>query len=413
MINDKKNIPQIQENDISQIKDLPTKTKFEVILMALGIIFIAASLRAPITSVGPVIAQITEQLNLSHVLVGLITAIPLISFALLSTFTPRVARKVGLERLLLYSLLVLAIGLFTRSMGNVFLLFLGAALIGSAITVGNVLMPAFIKKEFPAKVGLITGFYLVSMNLTSALAAGYSIRIGEISGLGWKGSIGIWGVLALIAFFIWLPQARKKPVFSSQEKSIKSKSLWKSRLAWHIAVFMGLQSLLFYCLAAWLPAILQHWGMSADRSGWMLSYVQMAQLPIMLIGPILAGRMKDQTPLVWITFILLMLGLAGILFGKTDYIIISVISIGISLGLAFTLAMMFFILRTKHTSEAAELSGMSQTVGYVIAACGPPVFGALFSLTGNWYIPLILLIVASVILFIVGLSSAKNRYVLS
>lgn len=396
------------------IKKVSTgKTRIQVIIMLIGIMFIAANLRAPITSVGPVITEIAGGMNLNHVFVGLLVAIPLMSFAFLSAFAPKVARKIGLERLLLYSLLMLAFGLFIRSTGNVFFLFTGAALIGAAITVGNVLMPAFIKREFPAQIGIVTGVYLVSMNLTSALAAGYSIRIGEASGLGWQGAIGIWAVLAILGAAVWLPQVRRKPV-SSVEGEFNSKiGLWKSRLAWNIAIFMGLQSLLFYCLAAWLPSILQTWGMSADRSGWMLSYIQMAQLPIMLIGPILAGRMKDQTPLVWITFILLLIGLGGVVFGKTSYIIISAIFIGVSLGLAFTLATMFFVLRTKQTSESAELSGMSQTVGYIIAAGGPPLFGALFSLTKSWYVPLGMLVVAAVVLFIVGLASAKDRFVTS
>src|SRR5690606_20170134 len=171
---------------------------------------------------------------------------------------------------------VLALGLLIRSAGNVSLLFIGAALIGAAITIGNVLMPAFIKKELPERTGLITGFYLVSMNLTSALAVGFSISIGQSTGLGWKASIGIWGVLALIAFIFWLPQIRKKTTVSGDGKSkLNSKALWKSRLAWQISILMGLQSFFFYTLAAWLPAALQSWGMSAERSGWMLSYIQM------------------------------------------------------------------------------------------------------------------------------------------
>jgi len=386
------------------------KTKFEAIVMILGVIFIAANLRAPITSVGPVILEITEQLNLTHVLVGLITAIPLISFAVLSIFTPDIARKVGLERLLLYSLLLLAIGLFTRSTGSVFFLFLGAAFIGIAITVGNVLMPAFIKKEYPNKTGLITGIYLVSMNLTSALAVGYSIQVGQMSGLGWKGSIGLWGILAVLGFFIWLPQVRKRTIPNSSNNSVAG-SLWKSRLAWQVSFFMGLQSFMFYILAAWLPAILQSWGMSPDRSGWMLSYVQMGQVPMMLIAPVMAARMKNQTPLLRGTFILLLIGLTGIIFGKTEYVVVSVVLMGISLGMAFALATMFFVLRTRNTSEAANLSGMAQSVGYLIAACGPPIFGALYSLTGNWFIPLIFLVVAAIALFITGLASSKNKYV--
>src|SRR5690606_26511324 len=151
---------------------------------------------------------------------------------------------------------------------------------------------------------------------------------------------------------------KKKPVLAVQDKTGKNKAFWKSNLAWQISIFMGLQSILFYCLAAWLPLILQSWGMSPENSGWALSYIQLGQLPIMLISPIIAARMKDQSPLVLITFVLLIAGLLGIILGKTDYIIICVLLIGISLGLAFTLAMMFFVLRTKQTSDAANLSGM-------------------------------------------------------
>lgn len=385
----------------------------EVSVIVAGIILVASTLRAPITSVGPVITEITEQLRLSHVLVGLVTAIPLISFAVLSVFAPKVARKIGLEKLLLYSMLVLALGSFTRSVGNVFLLFIGAGLIGAAITIGNVLMPAFIKKKFPGNVGLITGIYLVSMNLSSALAAGFSIAIGQGTGLGWKASIGVWGLLALLAFFMWLPQvqAKNSPSQAGPKPEEKSRSTWRSPLAWYVSIFMGLQSLLFYSLAAWLPTVLQSWGMSYERSGWMLSYIQMAQLPIMLIGPILAGKMKDQSPLVWFTFILLVVGMGGVMWGKTSYIIISVIFLGIALGLAYTLATMFFVLRTRNIFEAADLSGMAQSVGYWVAAGGPPAFGALYEFTGTWYASLSLLVVAIVLLFITGLSSAKNRYV--
>lgn len=388
------------------------RTTVEAIVLTISVIFIAATMRAPITSVGPVITEISAELNLGPVLIGLITALPLLSFASLSIFTPKVAKSLGLERLLLYSILLLAFGSLVRSMGNVSLLFLGAALIGAAITIANVLMPALIKKEFPERVGLVTGMYLVAMNLVSALAAGYSIRIGRITGLGWKGSIGIWGVLAVIAFFIWLPQARKKPMPSTEAQPRSANGLlWGSRLAWQVAIFMGLQAFLFYSVAAWLPTVLQSWGMPADRSGWMLSYVQMGQLPIMFVGPIVAAKMKNQRPLVWITFILLLLGLGGLVMGKTSYALASVLLIGISLGLAFTLATMFLVLRTKDAVGAASLSGMSQSVGYLVAACGPPLFGAFYGLSNSWYPSLALLALAGVVLCSVGLASASDRYV--
>lgn len=389
------------------------KLTWEAGIVLFSIIMIAANLRAPITSVGPVILEITSQLHLTPTLVGLITAIPLICFSLFSTFMPRLSGIFGLEKLLLYALVFIALGLFLRSEGDVFFLFLGSALIGIGITIGNVLMPAFIKKKFPDRVGLVTGIYLVSMNLTSAFAVGYAISLGKIGGLGWKGSIGIWGVLSVVAFFCWLPMVKKDGTTPARPGTFTVQSMWKSRLAWQISIFMGAQSIIFYVFAAWLPAMLQSWGMSAERAGWMLSYTQMGQVPMMLLGPLVADKMKNQTALIWLTFVLLLGGLLMIFFWKTTYIVIAVVLVGISVGLAFTLAMMFFILRTKSVAESAALSGMSQSVGYFIAACGPPLFGAFYGWTGSWYASLVLLLMAAVAMLFTGLYAAKNRYVLS
>lgn len=393
------------------MKFVNKKFTWKAAMILVSIILLAANLRAPITTVGPVIPEMTDQLHLTPAMIGLVTAIPLICFSIFSTFMPRMSRIFGLEKLLLYSLLFLAFGLIVRSAGSVVFLLIGSAVIGIAITIGNVLMPAFIKKKFPYKVGLVTGIYLVSMNLTSALAVGYSISIGQIGGLGWRGSIGIWAVLSLVAFFGWMPMVQKeKPAPASAEASTILIT-WKSRLAWQISIFMGLQSVIFYVFAAWLPAMLQSWGMSATKAGWMLSYVQMGQVPMMLIGPLLADKMKNQTLLVWITFVLLMSGLIMIMVWQTKFIVAAVVLVGISVGLAFTLAMMFFILRTRSVAGAAALSGMSQSVGYFVAACGPLLFGALYGWTHSWQIPMLLLVIAAIVMFFNGLYAAKDRYV--
>src|SRR5690606_16205555 len=123
-------------------------------------------------------------------------------------------------------------------------------------------------------------------------------------------------------------------------------AMWSSRLAWQISIFMGLQSFVFYILAAWLPAMLQSWGMPAERAGWMLSDVQMGMVPIMLFGPMLAGRMKSLKALIWLAFVLLFGGLTMIVIWKTEFIIAAVLLVGIAAGLAYALAMMFFVLRT-------------------------------------------------------------------
>lgn len=391
------------------MRKIPT---WKVCILLFCIILMAANLRAPITAVGPVIPEMTEALRLTPALVGLITAIPLICFSLFSAFMPRLSGMIGLERILLFSLGILALGTFIRSAGNIPFLLAGSAFIGIAITIGNVLMPALIKRRFPDKTGLVTGIYLVSMNLASAIAVGYSIRLGKIGGLGWRGSIGIWGVLALVTFFCWLPMTGKNGLTAAPSGRKTIRAIWKSRLAWQISVFMGLQSIIFYVFTAWLPAVLQSWGMDPDRSGWILSYMQMGQVPMMIIGPLLADKMKNQAALIWFTFILLMTGLLLIIVFKTTYIIMATVLVGIAIGLAFSLATIFFILRTKHVTESAALSGMSQSVGYFEAAVGPPLFGALYGWTNSWDLPFLLLVIAAVLLLITGLYAAQNKYVL-
>ncbi len=395
-------------------KEIEKVSKTKEILMLLGVIFIASNLRAPLTSVGPVIGEISQSLALSNTTAGLVTTIPLMAFAFLSGMVPRFSRKYGMEFVLLLSLILLSIGLLIRPLGTIVSLFLGAALVGTAITVGNVLMPAFIKNNFPHKVGSMMGIYSVAMNLTAALAAGFSISLGTYTAMGWKGSIGIWLVLSLVTIFVWIPQVKKKKVdpikgnFAVEEQTV---NLYKSGLAWAVTVFMGVQSLLFYCLAAWLPKVMQTWGMSVEDSGWILSYVQFAQLPMTFIGAIIASKMNNQKLLALVVGVLFMVGIGGILLFRTDYILLWCILIGLASGLAFSLSMLFFVLRTRSTVQSAELSGMAQSFGYLIAACGPPIFGALFDLSKDWMYSLLFLFIMSVTLLISGIIAGRDTWV--
>lgn len=398
---------------ISLNQKKPEKRSTFVLLLTLaGIIFLATNLRAPITSVGPVVSLIRDDLGISNTMIGILTTIPLIAFGLLSPFAPRLARKFGMEMTLFIVLIVLTIGLTLRPIGGLSNLYIGTLLIGAGIAIANVLMPAFVKMKFPANLGVMTGIYSISMNITAAFAAGLSIPIATLSSYTWRASIGLWALLGFIALLLWLPQLRHRQKASTRSASDTSKQpLWRSSLAWKVTIFMGLQSLLFYSIAAWFPVILQDRGMTAEKAGWMLSSVQFAQLPFTFIVPIIAVRMKNQILLVWITFITLMLGLFGILSGQMALVFPSTILFGIATAFAFSLAMIFFTLRTENIFEAADLSAMAQTFGYLVAATGPALFGLLYDLTSGWTIPIFLLILVSVILLFAGLGAGKNNYI--
>jgi len=389
-------------------------SKMKKLLMLLGIIFIASNLRAPLTSVGPVIGEINRALSLSNTTAGLVTTIPLMAFGFLSSMVPKVSRRYGMEIVLLASLILLSIGLAIRPYGSLITLFLGAALVGIAITVGNVLMPAYIKSNFQKNVGTMMGIYSVAMNLTAALAAGFSISLGYITNLGWKGSIGVWLVLSITTILIWLPQVKKQKVIQATaslgQKEVKV-NMYKSKVAWAVTIFMGVQSLLFYCLAAWLPKVAITWGIPKEEAGWLLSYMQFAQLPMTFIGAVIASKLPNQKLLAIGTGILFALGIAGLLIFKVNFIALWCVLIGTASGLAFSLSMLFFVLRTSSTIQAAELSGMAQSIGYLIAACGPPIFGALFDMSQSWSFSLAFLLIMSGTLIISGGIAGKNSWV--
>ena len=379
-----------------------------VILSILGVIFIAINLRAPLTSVSPVVNEIIAALNLNTLQAGLITTLPLLAFGCFSIFAPQMAAKFGLERVLWYSMPVLVLGLLARASGNLTLLFAGATLIGVAITVGNVLMPAFIKLRFPHKMGLMTGINALSMNVVGVLASGFSVQIGLLTGWGWKGSVGIWAIPAIIGFLIWIPQL--KPQGRQPATALGSFSgMLRSPVAWYITVFMGLQSCMFYVFVAWLPVVLQEWGMSREEAGWTFSYIQMTQLPITLFGPVITARVKKHTPLILFTTAVLLLGVVGLIVFKNLYVIPSVICIGIGTGLAFSIVLMFFVLKTDTPQEAARLSGMAQSFGYLIAAASPPAFGLIYDWTSDWTYSLLLLIPLTLIMGAVALMSARGK----
>jgi len=383
------------------------------ILALIALILVASNLRSPLSSVGPVLDDIIRDLALSKIAAGMLTAIPLFAFAAFSDSIGRISSRYSIEKIIFIALLILTIGLYMRVMGGIWSLFVGSVFIGLGICIGNVLMPAFIKQEFPHKIGVFTGIYSVAMNLVAALAAGWSISLGQVTGLGWRGSIGFWVIPSALALLVWIAQLSKINADSSDRGSNQAQTfnIFKSRLAWDISLFMGLQSLMYYCLSAWLPTVLVNYGMDKVDAGWVLSYLQLAMLPVTFLGPIVATRLKNQRPLITILCISMFIGILLICLFKLKYIYLAAILFGISNGLAFGLAMLFFSLRTESAHTAVKISGMSQSIGYLIAACGPPLFGKLFDLTNDWTYSFSFMGLAVLLMAYVGLRSATNHVI--
>lgn len=382
--------------------------------LLVGIVFIAMTLRSPLTAVGPLISSIRDSLGISNVLAGFLTTIPLLAFAIISPFAPKLARRFGIEFTLFGSLILLTAGIIIRSLGTTPTLLIGTFLLGLAIAFGNVLLPSLIKLSFPLQIGLMTGIYSVSMNLSASISVGVSVPLAQTA-FGWQGALGMWSILVFVALLVWLPQLKNQSLAAVPQVQVAKVKLplWRSPLAWSITLFMGFQSLLFYTTSAWLPEVLKAQGISADNAGWLVSLLQFSQLPITFIIPIIAGKVKDQRMIVVGVTALYIIGYGGVLLDITSLTALWMIMIGLAGGAAFGLAMMFFTLRTRTPQEAANLSGMAQSFGYALAAIGPVLFGLLHDFTAGWTVPMFILIVATVVVLLAGMKAGKNVFVLT
>jgi CP family cyanate transporter-like MFS transporter len=329
--------------------------------------------------------------GLSNAALGLLTTLPLLAFGLVSPLTGAVSRRVGTEGAVAVAILLLGAGTAARALPSVAVLYAGTLLLGVGIALGNVLLPALAKRDFPDRSGPITSLYSSMMGLGATAAAAVSAPLA--GPLGWRGSLGIWAVPAAVALVVWLPQLRdggdrRAPPAAGLSLSV----LGRSPLAWKVALFMGLQSLSFYVVLAWLPDLLQSRGLSPAAAGGMLALSQATGILGTALVPLRAGRVDDQRSTVWILGVLEAGSLAGLLLTGTALVALWVSVLGFVLGGTFGLALLLLVERAPDAGTAAELSGMAQSVGYLVAAGGPALFGLLHDVTGGWTIPLLALV---------------------
>jgi CP family cyanate transporter-like MFS transporter len=390
-----------------------TPSRLRGVLLVSGIVLLAANLRPALTGVAPLIDQIRTDTGVSNGVAGLLTTLPLLAFGLLSPVAPRLARRLGMERTLLASLLVLAVGILLRSAGTVAALFLGTAILGAAIVVGNVLLPGLVKREFPGRTGLMTSVYSTALGISAALAAGVSVPVAQLTGVSWRGSLALWALPALLAAIAWVPELRRsdRPENASVQTPRGVSGLWRSPLAWQVTLFMGLQSLAYYVTLTWLPEILREEGMSAIRAGWMLGLSQAVAIVTMFLAPVIAGRRPSQQGVVVAAVALSGAGTLGLLLLGDTAGTLWVVLLGLGQGACFSLALTFFALRAPDSQHAAALSGMAQTVGYLLAAVGPSLFGVLRDATHAWTVPLVLLLAVTVCLLVAGLGAARDAHI--
>lgn len=384
-----------------------------------AVLLVGLNLRPAITTLAPVVESIEIDLGLSSAAAGFLTSIPLIAFVFLSTRAPRFGARFGFGQAILFSLLILICGFLLRLLPGAAPLFLSMAVVGIAITIGNVLLPAYIKQKYAKDAGPLSAVYTASLFLGPAMAAAGTIPLAEVFG-SWKVAIASWGLLAVVAVPVWLPHFRASMSEQAHAKLNETKevntttahtSLWRSRLAWSVTLYFAVLSLLFYTVSAWLPTILADAGEDIEIASRMLSLVNIIAIPFTLAVALAVHKMANH---VWATVggaILVIIGLGGILLSDGTLTYVWIVTLGIGLGVEAGIGFSLPILRAISSTQTAVLAGMSQSIGYSVSAMGPVGAGALHDYTNGWDVVLIALIVLVTVQIAFGFVAGSDRHV--
>lgn len=390
------------------------------LLLLVAVCIIAANMRATITGVGPLLTQISADLDVAPAALGALASVPLVAWAVVSPLAHDLSRRFGLDRVVLWALIALAAGTIWRSLpGNTVNLWLGAALIGVALAIANVLMPAVIKHNFQGRVPAVMALYTALLAGVGALASGVVVPISHLvvngGELGWRVALAATGILLPVAIAVWLwSMIRTRSAATSprpdQRAPRTSTGIWTDPVAWQVALYMGLQSATFYMLLTWLAPLSISLGRSEVVAGIDVMLYQILGIVGSLALPFaLRGRVKRWTPALVPTFAIV--AALGLIVAPSAVLAWACLS-GLSAGGALAMSLTLMAQRARDSSTSVALSGMSQSVGYVIAALGPIAFGALHALTGGWAVSLLLLTAVLIGQGVVGLFVGRDRHVL-
>ena len=386
-------------------------------MLVVGVLALGYNLRGAITSLPPVFPELQSSLGLSSTTISILAATPVICFGAVSGFAASLARRAGEERVLLGASIALVIGLVARGAAPGALLFPGTILGSGAIAVMNVLLSSLIKRRWPERAGFLIGLYIMALSAGAIVASLVSVPLWQGTGGSVALTLGWLAAPAALAVLLWLPQARSAPRPTATAAAGRPAArprparvaVYRYAVTWHVTIFMGMQSLLYYATLSWLPTMLRDRGESAAAAGDLLALMGVGNLAVSLFIPMLAQRMRSQVALVVPTTIAVTAGLAGLLYLPLGGAVGWALILGAGQNAALALAIFFTAARAPHAAAAASLSSLAQAVGYLLASAGPLEVGLLHSATGSWTAPVMVLFALSAVMLVAGLLAARPR----
>ncbi|MET0954877.1 MAG: MFS transporter [Cryobacterium sp.] len=380
-------------------------------LALVGIVLVAANLRTAVAALSPIVGEINVDIPLSSTAIGVLGMLPPVCFAVFGIFTPVFTRKLGLENVLVLALVAMLAGHITRGLaGSLGLLVLGSIITFAGLGVGNVLLPPLVKKYFPDRVGLVTSLYVTVVSLSTLIPPLIAVPVADAA--GWRVSLGLWMLPALIALVPWVTmfirhRVEASPVALDEAEPAMLGKIWRSSIAWALAVVFAASSLNAYAMFAWLPQLLiDTAGVTPAQAGTLLSVYAAMGIPCALLIPWLTARMKNVAVLVYAGVACFLIGDLGLLLAPATLTWLWVVLAGLG-PLFFPLTLVLINLRTRTHEGSVALSGFVQSVGYTLGALGPLSVGLLHEITGAWTAPMIFLICTALAVTVAGAVIAR------
>lgn len=377
-----------------------------------AVLAVAVNLRIAIAGISPVVDGVREAVDLSRRGAGLLTSLPVLCFGVLAPVAAYAARRLGNEVVTLLALATLTVGILVRSAGGPVWLYLGTLLLGAAIAVGNVLVPALVKQHLASVAGIAMSLYTACLTGGAALAS-WGTAVLYDGGWSWQWSLAAGAVPALLGlgvFGAWYRGHRANRSAAPVPPALRDARVWRSPVAWQLAAYFGAQAFLFYAFLAWLPVLLQDDGVPLATSGVMLSLYNLLGIVGALAVPPLAVRLRDQRVLAPGVAVGWLVGIGGLVLLPGGYPLWSML-LGVVQGAGLALAMTLIVLRSRDEVTARDLSGMVQMVGYLVAACAPVVLGGLRDGLGSWDAAIGVTIGMAVAMLLAGLGAGRHRMV--
>ncbi|RKR07619.1 CP family cyanate transporter-like MFS transporter [Kushneria sinocarnis] len=380
------------------------------LLWLLAFALAAFNLRAPIVVVGPVLDPIMHTLHIEAGAASLLTTGMILCFGVFSPLAPGIAARIGLDRAIAAALVAITLGGLMRGIESFAVMIAGTLFAGLGIALGNVYMPSLVKRDRPQQLGRTMGLYTVVMGIGATLGAGTAVPLMQLAG-SWSVPIWLWAGVGVITSLLWWALALRHPPAPGEGSRSRMRLLFASPVAWTLTIFMGMQSLGFYTLQTWVPSVALEAGVPRASAGAMLSVINLTTIPASYLIARLASRLSRHSLLVLGLCLLVAVGLAGLQGAPTTAPMLWAVLLGAGQGGCFSFALTMIVMRTTHSHHAAMLSGMAQSLGYLMAAGGPLVFGGLHSLTGSWQLSLSFLLVLLGVQTVAGMLIGRPRMV--